>query len=104
MALATWAAVRDYTRETMAQRAIPAVALAVADAGREVFAEGFGVPQDYVHAYAWCNLSASRSEGDSRVESVKCRDTASEHLSPTQLAEAQRLSSNWQKGQSIHRE
>ncbi len=43
MALATWAAVRDYTRETMAQRAIPAVALAVADADREVFAEGFGV-------------------------------------------------------------
>jgi len=43
MVAETWTAVRDYTRETMAQRAIPAVALAVADAGREVFAESFGV-------------------------------------------------------------
>lgn len=39
----TWAAVRDYTHELMAKHAIPAVALAVAQEGREVFAEGFGV-------------------------------------------------------------
>ncbi|HEY8596826.1 MAG TPA: serine hydrolase domain-containing protein, partial [Thermomicrobiales bacterium] len=43
MTAGRWAAVRGYTLETMARHAIPAVALAVSEAGREVFAEGFGV-------------------------------------------------------------
>lgn len=38
-----WAPVRRYTHEIMAQHAIPGAALAVADGGTEVFAEGFGV-------------------------------------------------------------
>jgi len=43
MAEDSWAAMRGFTRETMAKHAIPAVALAVAEEGTEVFAEGFGV-------------------------------------------------------------
>lgn len=43
MTAESWAVVRDYTCETMARHAIPAVALAMADEGQEVFAEGFGV-------------------------------------------------------------
>ena len=43
MAEAAWVAeVREFTRETMARHEIPAVALAVAREGAEVFAEGFG--------------------------------------------------------------
>jgi TPR repeat protein len=69
------------------------------------YALGIGVPQDSVLAYAWCNLSASRKHGQKRLPAIiELRDEMSRVLSAPQRAEAQRLSSNWQKGQSIHRE
>ena len=68
------------------------------------YALGKGVPQDFVLAYAWCNLGASRKHDELQMGDVKLRDEVSRVLSATQRAEAQRLSSNWQKGQSIRRE
>ena len=63
------------------------------------YMDGEGVPQDFVLGYAWLNIAASQFP-----LARSARDTAAERLSPTQLAEAQRLSSNWRKGRSIQRE
>jgi TPR repeat protein len=53
----------------------------------------------------WTAAQDSQQGARSRLESAKSvRDSVAEKLSPAQLAEAQRLSSNWQKGQSIQRE
>ncbi|RYG98277.1 MAG: sel1 repeat family protein [Alphaproteobacteria bacterium] len=68
------------------------------------YALGKGVPQDYVLAYAWCNVGVSSMYGQDQLSNSGLRGRVSETLSATQLAEAQRLSSNWQKGQSIRRE
>lgn len=97
------------------------------------YQRGEGVPQDLVLAYAWQNLGATsrqeqlasarnsveqasgiqeyterssrRDYAASRLESAQsARAALAEKLSPSQLAEAQRLSSRWQKGQSIQRE
>jgi uncharacterized protein len=67
-----------------------------------MYFRGEGVPQDFVLAYAWLNLAAVHYPDDKDVESS--RDKILGKLSPTELAEAQRLSSKWQKHQAIQRE
>lgn len=62
--------------------------------------KGFNEPKDMVLAYAWVNLASDGYDKD--AESL--RDQVELALSPAELAEAQRLSSNWEKGQSIQRE
>jgi TPR repeat protein len=64
--------------------------------------QGQGVPQDYVLAYAWLNLAGAHLKHDETFE--KNREMVVAKLSPAELAEAQRLSSNWQKGKAIERE
>lgn len=50
-------------------------------------------------------LNSRQESAESHLESARSvRASVAEKLSPSQLAEAQRLSSNWQKGQSIQRE
>jgi uncharacterized protein len=63
---------------------------------------GRGVPQDYFQAYIWFNLSAAQNNAISeRMEvvsgqsSAKQRDLAAKHLSPAQIAEAQKLAREW---------
>ena len=68
------------------------------------YALGKGVPQDYVLAYAWCNVGVSRMHGEAQLSSSELRGRVAKALSANELAEAQRLSSNWQEGESIHRE
>ncbi|MSQ69665.1 MAG: hypothetical protein EXR27_00040 [Betaproteobacteria bacterium] len=61
---------------------------------------GQGVPADMVLAYAWFNLSASQGdEGATRLRALFERG-----MSAVEIAEAQRLSSAWKKGQVIVRE
>ncbi len=61
-----------------------------------MYREGQGVPQDYVQAHMWFNLAASRSSlGKHRDESVKNRDFAATKLTPTQIAEAEKLAREW---------
>ena len=60
-----------------------------------MYATGRGVPQDYVQAYMWLSLSASRSSGETRDSAANSRDRAASRLTPDQLAEAQRLASEW---------
>ncbi len=53
------------------------------------------MPQDYVQAHKWFNLSASRSQGDLREYSVKNRDASEEIMTPAQVVEAQKLAREW---------
>jgi TPR repeat protein len=64
------------------------------------YGAGEGIPRDIVLAYAWFNLAAIKADADS----LTGRQWAESSLSVNELAEAQRLSSNWKKGQTIVRE
>jgi len=61
--------------------------------------EGHGVPQDYVIAYMWLNLSAA---GPNNREGVKLaselRDVVAAKMTPAQIAEAQKLARDWKPG------
>ena len=60
------------------------------------YATGQGVPQDYVQAHMWFNLAASRTPtGALRESAVQGRDFVAGRMNPTQLAEAERLASEW---------
>ena len=60
-----------------------------------MYANGRGVPQDYVQAHMWFNLAASRRIGESRERTVENRDLAADELTPAALNEAQRLAREW---------
>jgi TPR repeat protein len=61
-----------------------------------MYANGQGVPQDYVQAHMWFNLAASRSSVElGIVEAVKNRGEIAEMMTPAQIAEAQRLAREW---------
>ena len=59
------------------------------------YANGEGVPQDYVWAHTWINLATSRSTGEERENFVKVRHSIAEEMTPEQIAEAQRLAREW---------
>ncbi len=59
-----------------------------------LYVQGLGVPQNYVQAYMWFSLAASRFE----AEAVKERDALAEKMAPEQVAEAQKLAAAWQPG------
>jgi len=51
-----------------------------------MYAKGHGLPKDYVLAHMWMNLAAAKGvEG-----AVKACDFLEKHMTPAQLAEAQR--------------
>ena len=52
-----------------------------------MYGKGLGVPQDYVRAHMWINLSASAGDEDA----IKNRDTVAKQMTPAQIAEAQKL-------------
>jgi len=60
-----------------------------------LYAEGRGVPQDYVQAHVWYNLAASRRSGEDRQRSIRGREGAESRMTPDQIAEAQRLAREW---------
>jgi len=55
-----------------------------------MYANGQGVPQNYVEAHMWFNLAAAQSSGENRDRYVKARDDLAERMTAEQLAEAQR--------------
>ena len=59
------------------------------------YATGQGVPQDDVQAHMWYNLAASRVPGVLRVRAVEYRDDVADRMTPTQIAEAERLAHEW---------
>ena len=53
---------------------------------------GRGVPKDYVSAHMWYNLSAAANGNE---EVAKLRDTTARLMTPSQVAEAQKLAREW---------
>jgi TPR repeat protein len=61
-----------------------------------MYANGYGVPQNYAQALMWFNLAASPASDDAtRNEAVKTRDLVAAKMTPAQIAEAQRIASEW---------
>jgi len=63
-----------------------------------MYYSGRGALQDYVQAYKWANLAAARipaSEAEDRAMAVKLRDEVAENMTAENIAEAQRLASQW---------
>ena len=58
------------------------------------YLKGLGVPQDYVLAHMWFNLSASRGED----QALKERDALSARMTPGQIASAQDRARAWRPG------
>ena len=56
-----------------------------------MYRDGEGVPQDYVAAHMWYNLAAAREYQDA----AKNRDMVAAKMTPAQIAEAQKLASEW---------
>jgi TPR repeat protein len=65
-------------------------ALAFAKLGL-MYAQGNGVLQDYIQAHMWYNLSAAHGER----RAAEARDALANKMTPTQIAEAQRLAREW---------
>ena len=56
-----------------------------------MYAEGDGVPQDFVQALMWFTLSAAQNHKDG----IENRDKAAGLMTPAQIAEAQELARGW---------
>jgi TPR repeat protein len=56
-----------------------------------MYANGQGVPQDFVVAHMWFNLAAARGNSDAQDN----RDRIAREMTPAQIVEAQRLASEW---------
>lgn len=64
-----------------------------------LYAHGWGVLQDNVKAYIWYSLAASRLLGAEQKTTAEMRDEIAHRLTPSQLAEAQRLTQQCQARQ-----
>ena len=61
-----------------------------------MYDHGHGVPQDYVQSHMWYNLAASHAEdAATREMAVKNRGDVAAKMTPDQIAEAQRMASEW---------
>jgi len=60
-----------------------------------IYANGRGVPQDYVVAHMWFNLAASRGD----QEAAEMRDSIEKSMSAVQVAEAQKMAREWKPQQ-----
>jgi hypothetical protein len=60
-----------------------------------MYEKGQGVPQDYVQAHKWYSLSASIATGVLRGMAEDNREGVAEHMTPEQIAEAERLAREW---------
>ena len=63
-----------------------------------MYATGQGVAQDDVQSYKWFNVSAAGTEdAEMREMATEGRDIVALRMTPAQIAEAQRLASEWKK-------
>jgi len=56
-----------------------------------MYYDGSGVPQNYVQAHKWLNLSAANGDEKSK----EFRDEVGGKMTPSQIAEAQKLAAEW---------
>ena len=70
-------------------------AIAQANLGFMYF-RGEGMARDLTQAYMWYDLASSRfPPGAARDRAVRKRDFVAKHMTPAQIAEAQRLAREW---------
>jgi TPR repeat protein len=63
-----------------------------------MYAKGRGVPEDYVEAHKWFSLAASRyaeANAQDRNGAVRDRELVEGMMTPSQIAEAQKLARDW---------
>ena len=62
-----------------------------------LYEDGVGVPKNYVHAHMWYNLAVSiyTASDAIRDQAYEFRDKLAKRMSTEQIAEAQRLASEW---------
>lgn len=61
-----------------------------------MYAEGQGVPQDYVQAHKWYNLAAANAtEKYERDEAARSREQVARKVSRMQIKEARKLAREW---------
>ena len=56
-----------------------------------LYGKGEGVPQDYAQAHMWFNLA----EEHGHANAAKNRDIVAKRMTPTQIAEAEKLAREW---------
>ena len=56
-----------------------------------MYADGLGVPQDYISAHMWLNLAAAKGYEDAR----KAREIVAASMTREQIAEAQARAREW---------
>jgi len=60
-----------------------------------MYANGRGVPQDYIQAHKWLNLAATHGDADA----IAARDSIVKLMSPVEVAETQKLAREWKSRQ-----
>ena len=65
-----------------------------------MYAEGRGVPQDYVRAHMWFSLSAAQGEQKAAGETLI--EMAERRMTPAQINEAQKLARDWKPATQPH--
>ena len=81
--------------QALRERAANGDLIAQFNLGR-MYADGRGVPEDYVEAHKWMNLAASRVSGADLTQYTEALDTLAKQMSPAQIADAQERARVWQ--------
>ena len=61
-----------------------------------IYANGLGVPQEFVKAYMWWSLASAQGHQDGALS----LDQIKPHMTPTQIAKAQALATDWRQANS----
>ena len=59
-----------------------------------LYAKGQGVKQDFVRAYMWLSLAGGYGGGG---DAARYRDIVASHMTPSQIADAQRQAQSWER-------
>ena len=60
-----------------------------------MYANGDGVPRDFVAAHMWLSLAAAQATGATRASALQGQDVVAQQLTADQIAEAERRAQAW---------
>ena len=60
-----------------------------------MYANGDGVPRDFVAAHMWLDLAAAQATGAARANALQRQDVVARRLTADQIAEADRRARAW---------
>ncbi len=87
---------QDFARAAMWTRKAAELGHAGAQLGLGfIYREGRGAPQDYAQACMWFDLASRATDSDIRTRGTKNRDALAAEMTPSQIAEAQRMATEW---------